>query len=212
MLSPDDFSRWEQLTLQRTLDTMPGEPAWFSGNRFAVLPACDGTQDGCACSCRCCVAAPSWWSPALLCPLLVTSCCHIVCRRLQTRPTARAAARSAWRTRTAAHRWALAQRTPACRDCPTRMHAPACRRGVQHSSCMLLIALCLCSAHRAQCPKCLFVFCSLCNEGWHPGAARRQCCTRAAVAMPAVMQCSLPGCTCLAAGHSAAFNAVHVLL
>ena len=21
-----------------------------------------------------------------------------------------------------------------------------------------------------QCPKCLFVFCSLCNEGWHPGA------------------------------------------
>jgi hypothetical protein len=24
VLSPDDYSRWEQLTLQRTLDTMPG--------------------------------------------------------------------------------------------------------------------------------------------------------------------------------------------
>lgn len=38
VLSPGDFERWEQLTLQRTLDTMPGGLALPACNLFLLLP------------------------------------------------------------------------------------------------------------------------------------------------------------------------------
>lgn len=40
VLSPSDFERWEQLTLQRTLDTMPGELALPEWN----MPCCSHSQ------------------------------------------------------------------------------------------------------------------------------------------------------------------------
>lgn len=105
ILPPPDFERWEQLTLQRTLDTMPGAA---TGHCIATL------RSACSAAASQCLLTHSqvWHLGSVWAQLVAGSTTHVLPPPtpaaaqlpgpLQTRHTARGAAPSAWRMPTAA--------------------------------------------------------------------------------------------------------------